>query len=91
MSSFFPSEYELGENPGAHPLIADGWVTTSVVLELDRASGRARTRSRWSRLGDELPDHLPLPPPAQDVLLSRILREAEEQQWSGSVEELEAL
>jgi hypothetical protein len=74
-----------------HPLVSDGWITTSVVLELDRTGARARTASRWYRLGEELPDHLPLPAAAQDVLLSRILKNAERLGWSGSPDELESI
>lgn len=85
-----PSAMLVGIVSG-HPLVKDGWVTTSIVLKLDRASARARTNSRWYRLGDELPDYLPLPPGAQDVLLARIVRIAELQRWSGWLEELKAL
>jgi hypothetical protein len=74
-----------------HPSIPDGWVTTSIVLEIDRSAGRARTASRWYRLGDELPDHLPLPAVAQDVLLARLLTNAETLGWSGSLDELEGI
>jgi hypothetical protein len=86
-----PGGFLIGLVTG-HPLISDGrWVTTSTVLELDRSVGRARTASRWYRLGDELPDHLPLPDGAQDVLLARIIKAASIVGWSGQLAELIAI
>lgn len=36
-----------------HPTVPSAWGATSEVLVLDREAGRARTRSRWYRLGAE--------------------------------------
>ena len=59
-----------------HPIIGDGWVTTSGVRSLDRGSQKARTESRRYRLGEELPPTEPLPPGARAALLARLLRDA---------------
>ena len=37
-----------------HPLLQDGWITTSVVLATDEQAGWARTVSRYYRLGPPL-------------------------------------
>lgn len=57
-----------------HPKLGDGWIVTSVVEELDRATKRARTLSRWYDLLDEIPPDEPLPDVAHDLLLSVLSR-----------------
>lgn len=37
-----------------HPLIPDGWITTSPLLTADERAGWARTVSRYYRLGPRL-------------------------------------
>lgn len=43
----------FGEVSG-HPLLPDGWCTTSAVLAADEAAGWVRTASRYYRLGPKL-------------------------------------
>jgi hypothetical protein len=64
----------IGEITG-HPSVRDGWTSTSPVVSIDREAKRARTRSRWYRLGEELPATEPLPPEARKGLVARYLRE----------------
>jgi hypothetical protein len=56
-----------------HPLLRDGWITTSVVMELGEDRSWARTMSRRYRLAAELPHDLPLPAEAANLLLTRFL------------------
>ncbi|MHB8267120.1 DUF6634 family protein [Bradyrhizobium sp.] len=37
-----------------HPLVNDGWMTTSAVVVMSEEDGWARTVSRWYRLGRRL-------------------------------------
>jgi hypothetical protein len=66
----------VGEVCG-HPLLADGWITTSAVAEIASDRSWARTASRRYVLAAALPDDRPLPPAATDAILNRLLRTAD--------------
>ena len=66
----------VGEVSG-HPLLPNGWITTSAVAEVSGDHTWARTASRWYSLGVPLPDDQPLPPAATDAILERLLRTAD--------------
>lgn len=61
-----------------HPTVKDGWMTTSIVVEMSPARDWARTQSRLYRLADPLPEHEPIPPGGQDALLTRMFRNSGE-------------
>jgi hypothetical protein len=65
----------IGEVTG-HPLLPDGWITTSAVSEIAQDRSWACTASRRYDLGAPLPDDQRLPPMATEAILSRLCRDA---------------
>ena len=62
----------IGEVSG-HPLLGDGWMTSSPLLAFEPASGWAQTESRRYVLAEPYPDDCALPDAAVDALVSRML------------------
>jgi hypothetical protein len=69
-------EIGIGEVTG-HPSIADGWMTTSRIIEVAGDRSWMRTKSRLYRLEDPFPDNAAMPSGARDAVLARILRNAD--------------
>jgi hypothetical protein len=65
----------VGEVSG-HPLLPNGWITTSAVREIAEDRSHAHTASRRYELAKPLPDDKPLPQAAKDAILTRLLRNA---------------
>ena len=61
----------IGEVSG-HPLLNDGWMTSSPLVALDPRNGWARTMSRRYILGEPYPDDRALPEGAVDALVARL-------------------
>lgn len=62
----------IGEVSG-HPLLADGWMTSSPLVAFDPDNGWAQTETRCYTLADSYPDELALPDRAVDALVNRLL------------------
>jgi hypothetical protein len=65
----------VGEVSG-HPLLPDGWITTSAVRDIAEDRSHAHTASRRYDLATPLPDDNPLPKAAKDAILTRLVRNA---------------
>lgn len=65
----------VGEVSG-HPLLPDGWITTSAVSEIAEDRSWAQTASRRYQLGTPLPDDERLPQAATYAVMNRLLRNA---------------
>ena len=63
----------VGEVSG-HPLLPDGWVTTSAVAAIADDGTWAKTASRRYLLDGPLPENVPLPAAATQAVLVRLLR-----------------
>ena len=61
----------IGEVSG-HPLLNDGWMTSSPLVALDPRNGWAQTMSRRYVLAEPYPDELALPDGAVDALVARL-------------------
>ena len=65
----------VGEVSG-HPLLPNGWITTSAVRDIAEDRSHAHTASRRYQLAKPLPDDKPLPQAAKDAILTRLVRNA---------------
>jgi len=65
----------VGEVSG-HPLLPDGWITTSAVRDIAEDRSHAHTASRRYELATPLPEDKPLPQAAKDAILTRLVRNA---------------
>lgn len=63
----------VGEVSG-HPKLDDGWITTSVAVEMAADRSWAITRARRYVLGRQLPDDKLPPQDGTDAILNRLFR-----------------
>lgn len=61
----------IGEVSG-HPLLPDGWMTSSPLIAFDPGNGWAQTMSRRYALAEPYPEELALPDGAVDALMARL-------------------